>query len=234
MLKKIFAMCFFVTIFAGCDGGDTPTPGSTQTILKVTNSSSSAVTVWLTLGNVDGFVTDVNGIFGITDSGLQGSFTLNAGQELEYTPDKGISGNLSFGTAPINCPTTEFANGVNIFEFCLNNDAQAGSPQETIDISAVAGVHSLLKATLSGGGAWNAGTAHEGITTFENAVLYSNTGLVGVFPYGCDNCTSSDAPPSCPGHPAYETPQSEPICNVQRDAVNHGGTVAVEFTGFTP
>jgi hypothetical protein len=232
MWKNLFTLCFLVTLFAGCSSGGTN--GSTQTTLKVKNSSSADVDVWLTLGQVDGFVTDVNGIFGITDSGLQGKFTLKAGGEKEYTSKKGVSGNLSFGTAPINCPTTTYTNGVNIFEFCLNNYAQTGTPQETIDISAVAGVHSLLKATLSGGGAWNAGTAHQGITSFENAALYSNTGLIGVFPYGCDNCTSSDAPPSCPGHLAYETPQSEPICNIQRDAANSGGTVTVEFTGFIP
>jgi hypothetical protein len=214
MWKNLLTLCFAVTLLSGC------------------NSSTNDVEVWLTLGNVEGFVTDVNGIFGIAESGLQGSFTLKAGEELEYTSDKGLSGNISFGTAPINCPTSTYANGVNIFEFCLNNSSQAGTPQETIDISAIAGVHSLLKATLSGGGEWNAGTAHTGIASFENAALYSNTGLVGVFPYGCDNCTSSDAPPSCPGHPAYETPQSEPICNIQRDATNSGGTVTVEFIDF--
>ena len=234
MLKKLFIMFSVAVLLTGC-GGDNGGGGSTtQTTLKVKNSSASDVQVWLTLGNVDGFVTDVNGIFGITGTGLQGSFTLKASEELEYTSEKGISGNLSFGTAPINCPTGTYPNGVNIFEFCLNNSSQAGSPQETIDISAVAGVHSLLKATLSGGGTWNAGTAHTEIASFENAELYSNTGLVGVFPYGCDNCTSSDNPPSCPGHPAYETPQSEPICNIQRDATNSGGTVTVEFIGFIP
>ncbi len=231
MVKKIFVMCFIATLLSSCDSGEAPAPGSTQTTLKVKNSSANDVEVWLTLGNVDGFIIDVNGIFGITGSGLQGSFTLHAGEELEYIPENGISGNLSFGTAPINCPTTEFPHGVNIFEFCLNNESQSGSPQETIDISAVAGVNSLLKATLSGGGEWNAGTAHTGITSIENASLYSNTGLIGVFPYGCDNCTSSDEPPFCEGHPEYETPQSEPICNIQRDAVNHGGSVTVEFLG---
>ncbi len=232
MWKNVLILCFAITLLSGCNSSSDGPDNSTQTTLKVKNSSTNDVEVWLTLGNVDGFVTDVNGIFGIAESGLQGSFTLKAGEELEYTSDKGLSGNLSFGTAPINCPTSTYANGVNIFEFCLNNSSQAGTPQETIDISAVAGVHSLLKATLSGGGEWNAGTAHTGIASFENAALYSNTGLVGVFPYGCDNCTSSDAPPSCPGHPAYETPQSEPICNIQRDATNSGGTVTVEFIDF--
>ncbi|MEI6093218.1 MAG: hypothetical protein WCQ47_06000 [bacterium] len=230
MWKKLFALFFIATLFAGCG-----TPVATQTTLKVKNSSSQNVVVWLTLGEVDGFVSNVNGIFGITDSGLQGSFILKASTEREYTPDKGISGNLSFGVNPINCPTTGFTNGVNIFEFSLNNESQAGTPQETIDISNVAGVNSLLKASLSGGGGWNAGTAHTGISSFQNAALYSNTGLVGVFPYGSDNCTSSVSPPLCTGsHPAYETSQSEAICNVQRDAVNHGGIVTIEFLGFTP
>jgi len=30
-----------------------------------------------------------------------------------------------------------------------------------------------------------------------------------------------------------ETPQSEAICNIQRDAANNGGTVLVEFIDFT-
>ena len=85
---------------------------------------------------------------------------------------------------------------------------------------------------MSGGGAWNAGATHPDISSIENATLYNNTGLIGVFPYGCDNCTSSDSPPSCPGHPTYETPQSEPICNIQREATSNGGTVTVEFLGF--
>ncbi|MEI6079473.1 MAG: hypothetical protein WCQ53_02385 [bacterium] len=237
MLKKIIVLCALAVFFVGCGGTDSNNGGdtTTQTSLKVKNSSTSAVDVWLTLGQVDGFVTDVNGIFGITTSGLQGKFTLQVGSELTYTPTKGISGNLSFGTPPINCPTSTFTNGVNIFEFCLNNKAQAGTPQETIDISAVAGVNSNLKCTLSGGGAWNAGSAHTGITTFENAALNSNTGLIGVFPSGADNCTSSDAPPVCVApdlpHQPYETPQSEPICNIQRDATSAGGTVQIEFIG---
>ncbi len=67
-----------------------------------------------------------------------------------------------------------------------------------------------------------------------NDTRYRNTGNVGVFPYGCDNCTSSDSPPACVGrHPEYAN--AEPICNVQRPAVgNDGGAVRVVFHGFTP
>ncbi len=230
--KKLYSLLLLssVLLISGCNSDQS---NSDQTTLKVKNSTTQDVEVWLTLGNVEEFITDVEGIFGITTSGDQGSFILKAGEEIEYTSERGISGNISFGSAPENCPTTEFPNGFNIFEFCLNNSSQAGAPQETIDISAVAGVHSLIRATTSGGGTWNAGTDYQGISSFENGELYTNTGRIGVFPYGCDNCTSIDLPPPCVAHPAYETPQAEPICNIQRDAVNSGGTILVEFLGFT-
>ena len=88
MLKKLFISSFLVTLITACGSGG-GSDSSTQTTLKVKNSSTSQVEVWLTLGNVDGFVTDVNEIFGITASGLQGSFNLGAGEELEYTSEKG-------------------------------------------------------------------------------------------------------------------------------------------------
>jgi len=89
---------------------------------------------------------------------------------------------------------------------------------------------------MTGGGGWNAGSTQPTITTFANKAIGENTGLVGVFPYACDNCTASVAPPICTtppvGAPNPPQPQAQPICNVQRDASTAGGTVAIVFTGF--
>ena len=100
----------------------------------------------------------------------------------------------------------------------------------------MAGVNSLLQFGLTGGCAWNAGSDHPNITSFENKKIGDNVGQIGVFPYGCDNCTSSDNPPQCPappvGAPSPPVPQTEKICLVQRDASQAGGTVLVTFQGF--
>jgi hypothetical protein len=40
--------------------------------------------------------------------------------------------------------------------------------------------------------------------------------------------------PKSPPPPAYEDCQSQPICNVQRDATNSGGDVEVIFQAFLP
>lgn len=209
------------------------------TALQLTNGTGQDVTVFLTLGAVTGCVQNVADVPFVTNvvNPLQGSFTLSQGQPVSYTPPAGvgISGNFTFGTAPINCPTDDFPNGVNVAEFILNNSFQGAGAQETIDISAVAGVNSLIQFAMSGGGGWNAGSTEPNVTEFENKGLNDNCGQVGVFPYGCDNCTKSTSPPECSGPPTpppYGDCQSAPICNVQRDASSSGGTVTVTFMGW--
>jgi hypothetical protein len=206
---------------------------STNTEVRVINSTDTSVVVYLTLGADTNYVTDVNGIFGITTSGLQGFFTLNAGDTISYTSiGKGFSGNLTFGTPPVNCPdTTLFPNGINIFECSLNNNF-VGIPnaQETVDISCVSGVNSKIICNLSDS-TWNAGGTLK-VSTFENSYLYDNVFRTGVFPYGCDSCTVIKNPPICAGHKPFSQPQSKSICNVQRDATLKGGVVYVIFGGF--
>jgi len=204
------------------------------TKLTITNSTNEEVTLWLTLGDISGFVNDVFGIFGITEHGLQGSVTLDASQKVEYESQIPISGNVSFNIPPMNCPTDDFPNGVNIFEFCLNNWTQpVSAPQETIDISCVTGVNSLLLCSMSGGGDWNAGPTQQNVTIFKNKGLDENTGQVGVFPVACDDCTASVSPPQCPDPLPPATPQSEKICNVQRPAVEENcvGLVSLLYKG---
>jgi len=217
---------------------------SARTTLALQNSSGADVTVFLTLGAVAGCVASIGDVPEImspvlpinNSNDLQGSFTLKSGAAVSFLTPAGISGNFAFGTPPLNCATPQFPSGINLAEFILNNGFQSGNPQESLDISAVAGVNSLLEFGLTGGGAWNAGSDHRNITSFENKKIGDNVGQIGVFPYGCDNCTSSDHPPQCPappvGAPVPPVPQTEKICLVQRDASQAGGTILVTFTGF--
>jgi hypothetical protein len=208
-----------------------------QTVLTVTNNSSNSAQAYLTLGAVPGCVQDVRQVpwnITVTDTvrNLQGSFNLNAGQTVTYTPPAGmgISGNVSFGAPPMNCPPSNYPNGINLAEFILNNSFQGAGAQETIDNSCVDGVNASITFSMSGGGGWNAGATQPSVTTFMNQGRDSNVGLVGVFPWGCDNCTVRTNPPSCQSYTG--ACQAQPICNVQRDASSAGGTVAISFGGF--
>lgn len=216
---------------------------SPQTTLELKNATSQEVQVWMTLGAVAGCVEDIAQIPFVTNIDphlkpprrLQGWFTLGGNDSVSYTPPEGVglNGNFSFGTPPINCPTQEFPNGVNLAEFILNNSFQGSLAQETIEISAVAGVNAFIKFSMTGGGVWNAGPTQPSVTEFENKGLHGNVGQVGVYPYGCDECTKSVKPPKCPEHrPPYDGCQTEAICNVQRDPLTAGGTVVVTFNGF--
>ena len=213
-----------------------------QTTLKITNCSGAEVKVYLTLGAVPGCVQDVNAIPLVTDrvNALQGWFLLPNAATKAYTPPQGqgISGNFAFGSPPLNCPTNEYRNGINLAEFMLNNSFQGAGAQETIDISCVAGANALIAFAMSGRRVecW---VSQPNVSQFANKPLNQNTGLVGVFPCGCDNCTSRAKPPQphCPRSPpppAYEECQSQPICNVQRDATNAGGDAEVIFQAFLP
>ncbi len=239
-MKKInlFAIIVFATILSSCSfskndkveiasGNDT-----TVTQLQIINATDSSVTVWITLGAVEGCLQNVSTIPYVTDSigNLVGSFVLAAHDTtVAYAPDSvGFNGNITFGTQPLNCATVEFPNGVNIFEFMLNNSFQAGNPQETVDISCVAGVNSYIRAFLTGS-SWNASPLYPDVDTIYNGTISGNSGLVGVYPYSCDTCMGSKNPPSC------VTPSSDkqiaPICNVQRNASNSGGLVTVIYEG---
>jgi len=207
------------------------------TRLFVKNSSTESVIVYITLGMPPGCVHDVADITctnGVTINRLQplmGNFPLQPGEETELSAPVGMgfNGNFSFNTPPLNCPTPELPNGVVLAEFIINNGFQQYG-QETIDISCVAGANAYLEYRLSAND-WTSNWGKIPVTTIANGAKLDNTGRVGVFPYGCDNCTSSDNPPSCVGkHP--ELANHEPICNVQRSAAsNQGGSITVVFKG---
>jgi hypothetical protein len=115
-------------------------------------------------------------------------------------------------------------------EFCLNNRTTATNAQETIEISCVAGVTYIGKMQMSSGGIWSANNpGYDTVSVIENGNFGQNTGRVGVYPVGCDNCTeqTQNAPQCTIGH--GEQPQSLPICNVQRNALQSGGKVVFTF-----
>ena len=215
------------------------------TKIGLANRTSEDVTVFLTLGATPGCLQDVSKVPWIKNvlNSLQGSFILPQHSSIAaFAPkDMGFNGNLSFGTTPQNCPTPSFPKGVNLFEFIVNNAFQGANAQETVNISCVAGINAWIAAMLceiledhGGKGAtlpWNAGPGYPDVGHFENGPFGTNTGRVGVFPVGCDDCTASVSPPQCANKLPYEKPQSEAICTVQRNASGSGGLVIVEYYG---
>lgn len=209
------------------------------TKLRLTNDSPSPVLTYITLGATPGCVQDVADLtvtHGVTITKLyplQGSFIMPPDLTVEITAPAGLgfNGNFSFGTPPLNCPCPDWPEGVALAEFIVNNGFQPGG-QETVDISCVCGSNAYLGFDLSSDD-WTTNGGTIPVKTIRNDMRYMNTGLVGVFPYGCDNCTASDSPPSCVGQqPQFSN--ASPICNVQRPATSPGGVVRVIFYGFTP
>lgn len=209
-----------------------------MTSLQVRNDSAGPVKVYITLGATPGCVQDVAQITGVAITKmypLMGYFELASKATVILTaPGKlGFNGNFSFNTPPLNCPTPEFPNGVVLAEFIINNGFQQYG-QETIDVSCVAGANAFVAFEMSQDD-WTSNFGKiTAIKKIENGTKLDNTGRVGVFPYGCDNCTSSDHPPECVGkQPKYVN--KEPICNVQRPAgSNKGGTLTAVYKGPTP
>ena len=129
---------------------------------------------------------------------------------------QGISGNFAFGSPPLNCPTGQQFSRVRRAGNDRHQLCRRGQCSDAF--------------SMSGGGRWNAGSSQPAVSQFASKPLKQNTGLVGVFPRGCDNCTSRANPPQ----PAYEDCQSQPVCKVQRDATNSGGDVEEIFLAFLP
>lgn len=208
------------------------------TTLVLTNNTNDTISTWLTLsGYTDTlknyYVQNVNGIFGITDSGLVGNFKLLPQDTLTYQSTMALSGNICFGGQPINCPNTQFPTGLNIFEFTINNRAIDTLGSESVEISCVNGVNSWIVGNLVGNG-WEVTKGMDTIRTFKNATLGNNTGLPGVFPTGCTNCTNQQGATICtnPALP-FDKPNDKPICIISRPSTIKGGFVICTFNGFT-
>ena len=210
-----------------------------MTAMLIKNDTQYPVTAYITLGATDGCCQDVSdlllsgGVQMNMNYPLQGFFVVNSFTELSIAApgDLGFNGNFSFNTPPLNFPCPEWPEGVNLAEFIINNGFQTGG-METVDISCVCGANAFLEIYLEASDWFS--TPNTFVKHIKNGTRYDNTDRNGVYPYGCDDCTASVAPPSCVGlQPQYAN--SEPICNVQRDASsNEGGTVTVIFKGFTP
>jgi hypothetical protein len=166
---------------------------------------------------------------------LMGNFVLPAKADVELTAPMGMgfNGNFSFNTPPMNCPTPDFPDGVVLAEFIINNGFQQYG-QETIDISCVAGANAFVAFEVSARD-WTSDSGNIVLVQkIKNGTKLDNTGKIGVFPYGCDNCTSSNNPPECVGIQSQYA-NKKPICNVQRPASgNLGGSLTAVYIGPIP
>lgn len=208
----------------------------TGTKLKIHNLDTVPVKVYITLGATPGCIRNVMSIPFIQDSvqgqlGLQGYLILAPGDSTEaYAPsDLGFNGVISFNYAPDNCASPSYPNGINQFEFMLNNAYQGKNAQESINISCVHGANCVILAELYTKHKFNAGPTIPGIEAFSNSIDKTTTGIPGVYPYGCDTCTGSKTPPSC--IPLPQPAQKESICQVQRNATLSGGLINVKYLG---
>lgn len=206
-----------------------------STSLVVYNHSKDSVLVYLTLGTTPGCVQNVLDVPFVQDSisgqrGLQGFFILAPGDStVSYNSDTlGFNGVLSFNFAPDNCPSPSYTNGINQFEFIINNSFQAGNPQETVDISCVHGVNGVIRVNLPDSN-WNAGPTVPMVQSFANTMDKNQLGIAGVFPFACTHCTDYIGAPTC--IPLPQPVNKAAICNVQRNANNNGGTVKVIWLG---
>ncbi len=212
-----------ITIAAVKSYIDTPK----RTTLTVHNASKTdTVTAYLTLGPADTthWVYNTKGIFGITTTGAQGSFTLAPGQYRSYTSKRAMAGNISFNSPPLNCP-----NQITVCEFCINNHGTVPKAQETVEISCVSGVSYIANIYLSNKN-WTANyPGYDTIQNIQNGPIGTNNGRPGVYPFGCDDCTTatSQAPSCTIGK--NEKQQRHAICNVQRNAKLSGGSMTISY-----
>ena len=247
-------------LVAACGGSDddaSATPGgpfggdatSATTVFAVRNDTNSAVTVRLALGPpVSGtWIRDVSQLpasWGITGSGLVGSFSLPGQTTRSYTlpAATGLSGNILFGGGAGNpgCGNQPgFPDAATLGEFTLGVPGNGYSGQEGVDISNVNGTNAYMDLSLATSSPWNAGSGYPNVTAASSGVIGSNANRVGVFGWQATNCTTSVNPPnptaSCPAPlhaPAGPELSSQPHCNLQRPG--NGGTVTFVFKGFTP
>ena len=227
-IKKVIMLFIILVIAFSCDlsNQNIDTPQQKYTTLQVFNPTNDTIITYLTIdNNGSSWITNVNGIFGIKSSNnLQGKFILLPNELVSYTSQKPFSGNISFNNPPLNCPFP----APTLYEFTLNNYGIITKAQETIDISCVYGVTTIGQFTLSNGGVWNSGQ-NDTIKTIKNNLLYKNTGVAGVYPYGCTTCTGRSGMVDCSNKKTYENTNTKNICNVQRDARNSGGIVKITY-----
>jgi hypothetical protein len=206
---------------------------SGKTTTKIINGTKDTVKVWVTLGATPGCLQDVTKIPFITEgSGLVGSFYLAPGDStIDYAPDSlGFNGVISFEFQPDNCPdSTRYPNGINQYEFILNNAFQPGNPQESINISCVHGVNCTIRVDMFTTNPFNAGPSIPVISSFANSMDRNQLGQPGVYPYACTHCTDYIGAPAC--IPVPQPVSKEQICQIQRPANQSGGSIKIYYLG---
>jgi hypothetical protein len=205
------------------------------TQMQIRNDSKDTVLVYLTLGATPGCIQNIGAIPFITDSlpgqrGLQGTFVLAPGDStINYAPDSlGYNGVISFKFAPDNCATPAYPNGLNQFEFIINNAFQGPGAQESANISAVHGVNCVIRVDYITLNQFNAGPTVPIIQSYANT-LDRNQSIAGVYPYGCDTCTGSKTLLPCIKYPQPAHKNSD--CQTQRNAAQSGGLIKVIYLG---
>jgi len=236
LLVVLSVFIVYITIVKSNKDIPAEIPASSETQVQIYNYSKDTIKGYLTLGTTEGCLQNVLCVPFIIDTVtsqglLQGFFILAPGDSTDsYSPDSlGFNGVISFAYPPDNCPTPSYTNGLNQFEFIINNSYQPGNPQETIDISCVHGTNCVIRVDLISSNLWNAGPSYTNIQSFSNTMNKSQVGTPGVYPYGCDTCTASKSPPTC--IPLPQPAQKSKICNVQRNASQSGGLIKIVYLG---
>lgn len=210
----------------------TPSTNSNVTYHKIYNHTNDSVLVWVTLGATPGCLQDVTKIpFVTSGSGLVGSFYLAPWDSTQsYAPDSlGFNGVISFKFQPDNCATPAYPNGINQYEFIVNNAFQAGSPQESINISCVHGVNCVIRVDMITTNPFNAGPTVPSVSSFANSMDRNQLGTPGVYPYACTHCTDYIGAPVC--IPTPQPVSKTQICQIQRPANQSGGLIKVIYLG---
>lgn len=242
--------------------GNLTAQASSGTTLKITNGTSNAVPVMITLGSGYGInnISQLPSSWGVIQDpvgipGLQGIFILAGNSSVSFNSGtSSFSGNVGFGPTAYNrgCGNSAagacYPNSVNLAEFTLNIGS---SGSETVDISDVNGANAAITINFTGqtsNNQWNDGTfsgANSNVTTIGIAPPLSNfANQIGVFGWQATNCINvvlpvPNGPPSniCAApvnNPGSPQLQTNAQCNIQRtQGVSTGGTAEIVFNGFT-
>ena len=255
LLAALAAIDSVATFAAAAD--ESAASKSSGTTLKITNSTSSAVPVQITLGANNG-ISNINQLpaaWGIVPEKsaptMQGIFILGGMQSVSFNSGAlSFSGNVAFGPkiSGRGCGSSVagacYPNGTNLGEFTLNISGGA----ETVDISDVNGANALLTITFEGqnkSNRWNDGSfsgANSNVTKIAaNEPLPLWKKPAGVYGWQATNCINVVPPvpnptPNCPAPvnaPTAAQLQTKAQCNIQRHSgAPTGGTVEIVFGGY--
>jgi len=270
--RRFSLLLAVIAIASGCGGGSSPSPGptppsgctsgSSTTQLQVTNATSTAVPVMITLGTTRNPASN----YGINDVSqlpaawttypysdgnpgdpvIQALFLLPGGESLCFNSGAlSFAGNVTFGPnfAERGCGSIDttgcFPDASTAFEFALN---LGPSGQETVDVSGVNGTNALGGWNLDATPVWTNTLSPASVTQIRNAAIGSwAPPSDGVYGWQSTDCIQLVPPipnpiPGClaPLHwPSQVTQnQASRVCNVSRASGATGGTAQVVFNGY--